>query len=118
MADKIDKAREICAAVASNRARWGRHAGFGSYSEAEVLDALVEIHEEGYLDSIDNPRKALSAANRAKGAAEAREQKYKGQLEFANEQIRALTIALEESEEETEQLQVRLQESLDGCCKA
>jgi len=99
----FEKAKEILNQVAADRVRWGRHGGFNMYSELDVLDALVFIHSEGYLD-VDpevalDMKSQMTASNRAKGAAEARERKYKGQLDHANEQIRALVIALEEAEQ-------------------
>jgi len=98
----FEKAKEILDQVAADRIRWGKHGGFNMYSDNDVLDALVYIHSEGFLqidgDEALDMKSQLTASNRAKGAAEARERKYKGQLDHANEQIRALVIALEEAE--------------------
>ena len=111
----LAKAQEIVSNVIQARARWGKHAGFDVYSDQEVLDALVVIGNAGFLEAElgENLREALTAANRAKGAAEARESKYKGQLAHAHEQIAVLTEALEEAEDTIHTLEVRLQESLD-----
>lgn len=112
--DNLDKAKRIVARVIEQRQRWGKNAGFAEYSEADVLDALVAIADAGFLEFTGEEHDKIVASNRAKGAAEARATKYKNQLDHANEQIRALTIALEESEDESCQLRRQLEESLEG----
>lgn len=104
MKQKIDisKAKEIIKAIAANRLRWGRHAGLpGDYSLDQVWDALIILNESGVLEhevDVDDLREQMTAANRARGAAEAREKKYKGQLDNANDRIKELTIALEDEQ--------------------
>lgn len=111
------KAKEIVEEVIALRKRWGRHAGFGAYSSQDVLDALHTIGEAGLLEHKlgENLKEAITAANRAKGAAEARAKNYKNQLDHANEQIRALTYALEDAENDKLTLREQLAESLDSC---
>ncbi len=98
---EVKEAKQILQTVASHRDQWGKHSGWAEYSDQDVLDALLYIHKEGFLDiSLEDRdlKSQLTAANRAKGAAEARSTKDKRRLDHANEQIEALVIALEESE--------------------
>ena len=76
----INKAARICSDVAENYARWGKHAGFGDFSQREVMDALILLHNEGVF-SYPDEHEARVLANRQKAAAEARAIKYKGQLD-------------------------------------
>lgn len=103
---KMDRAKAlvIVTDVAAARKRWGRHSGFGEYPEAEVLDALLFIAEEGLLDfttSAAELKIALTASNRAKGAAESRAIKYKSLLDVANKNLKATVLALEDAEKKT-----------------
>lgn len=106
---ELDKARAICESVAKQRARWGRHAGFGDFTPEELLDAVMALYEAGGLEA-GISRDELSKANRAKGAAEARAKRYKAQLDDANKNIVILTKALEEA---AEQAKERTQEALE-----
>lgn len=108
---ELERARQICESVAAQRARWGRHAGFGEYTADEVLDALMALYEAGGLEE-GISRDELSKANRAKGAAEARAKRYKAQLDDANKNVVILTKALEEAETlEKERIQEQLERS-------
>lgn len=96
MSTELEKAAAICKQVAEDRARWGKHGGFNMYSEQQVLDALVALGQHDVFDQADE-RAARIAANRAKGAAEARAVKFKhkmqtleAKLELANETIQEL----------------------------
>ena len=114
----IDKARTILKAVAEQREQWGRHSGFASYAEHDVLDALVFIHLGGYLD-MDNTtvaglKEEKTKARRQTAAANARSTKFQNKAENAQEQIRALADALEEAEKEVCTLQRQLHESIDA----
>ncbi|MHC4371672.1 MAG: hypothetical protein ACYSW8_28995 [Planctomycetota bacterium] len=93
----LELAKQICTEVGAERKRWGRHAGAGQWRSEDLLDALMCVYEAGLFDSkID--KDALTKANRAKGAAEARAKRYKGQLDDLNVQYAELVIKLEEAE--------------------
>ena len=77
---ELDKARKICMDVAAEAARWGKHAGFASYHEDEVREALVTCHESGLFE-LEGEKEARVKANRAKGAAEARAKRSLGELD-------------------------------------
>lgn len=102
------KAQKLCHDVAEDRRRWGRHGGFNNYSKDEVLDALVVINDMGYFE-LGDERDQRVAANRARGAAEARAHKYKAQLDDANNNILELTKALEAAEKRIENMQLGLE---------
>lgn len=97
----LDKAAEICAQVAADRIRWGKHGGFNQYSEEQVADALVALHNADVF-GMQGEKEERIKANRAKGAAEARAVKFKlrastleSKLEVANERIAELEKELE-----------------------
>lgn len=94
----LEKAALICKTIAEDRTRWGRHAGFTSYAQHEVLDALVAIHDAGLFESVGKHEEVV-LANRQRAAAEARASKYKKQLDelkAVNESISAQVVATKE----------------------
>lgn len=106
-----DKAVAIVSRVAEQRKRWGKHSGFAEYTEDDVLDALLFIHGAGLLDfegDYAQAKEDMTASNRAKGAAEARAKKYKGQLDALQEQLGVMVIALEDAEGEISDLKAEL----------
>ena len=77
-APELKNAKKIVAHVAAQRKRWGLLSGFGEYSQEEVLDALMAIHNANILDiDGDDLREQVTKANRAKGAAVSRELRQK-----------------------------------------
>ncbi len=96
---QLGQAQQICDHVAKQRKRWGRHAGFGDFSQEQVLDALVALHEEGMFEQLDEALD-VAAANRRAGAAEARESKTRKRLENVEAQLTAALARIEELEGE------------------
>ena len=92
----IEEAKGICKELAEHKIRWGRLAGNANIPEAKIRAALILLYEQGLFD-VENDRIDVVAANRAKGAAEARAKKYKNQLDEANKRIEELVIALEDA---------------------
>lgn len=99
MAIDIKKAAKMCADVAENYARWGKHAGFGDHSAADVLEAMRLLHNEGVFTYPDE-HEARVLANRQKAAAEARATKYKAQLDEAKAELDALRQEFEDYKQE------------------
>jgi len=114
----IEKAKIMVKHVASDRKRWGKNADFGSYHQADVLDALVMIHDEGYLDfqgeDFAEMKKALTKANRQRAAADARAKKYHQEVDYLQSRNREIIERLEEKENTIANLRIQLQESLDA----
>lgn len=96
---KLNRAREICRQVAADRVRWGRHGGFNMYSEQQVLDALVELHDADIFDAQDY-KEELTKSNRAKGAAEARAVKFKHKMQTLEAKLEAAQERIQELENE------------------
>lgn len=46
----VDKAVEIVKQIADARKRWGKYA-YPPYTQAELMDALVVLHEAGRFDA-------------------------------------------------------------------
>lgn len=88
-----EEAKRICKELAEHKKRWGKLAGNAGISEAKIRAALVMLYDAGQFD-IENDKVDVVAANRAKGAAEARAKKYKNQLDEANEKIVMLEAEL------------------------
>ena len=82
----LEKAAAICAEVASHRARWGKHGGFGSYSSDDVLDALVDAHAAGLFD-LSGEKEARVKANRRAAAAEARATKAQKRIDYLEKEL-------------------------------
>jgi hypothetical protein len=110
---RLEEARKIVKRVAEQRKRWGKQAGMGEFSEYEILEALKEIDDAGILDAPPFSKEEITKQNRAKGAAEARAKKYKGLLDAANVNIKDLTEALEDAENEIQTLRTQLEECLE-----
>jgi hypothetical protein len=98
----INEARNMVREVAESRQRWGKHAGFGPYHEDDVMDALILVYEGGFLDldtaALTEMKEKVTLAHRQAGAAKARAEKYKGQVDSLNARIKELVVALEDSE--------------------
>jgi len=94
----LEKAAQICADVAKERIRWGRHAGRAGHRESDVLDALRVAHEEGLFDNAGE-KVARVKANRQKAAAEARATKAQNQVKELQEKIEKLEAQLADSKE-------------------
>ena len=94
-----EEAKGICKELAEHKKRWGRLSGNARIPEAKIRDALITLYEKGMFD-IDDDRVDVVAANRAKGAAEARAKKYKNQLDEANARIQELEKALEDTKKD------------------
>jgi hypothetical protein len=77
---ELEKAQQICRAVAMEAKRWGKHAGFASYHEDDVRQALVTCHESGLFE-LTGEKEARVLANRQKGAAEARAKRSLDEVE-------------------------------------
>jgi hypothetical protein len=116
---ELDKAAEICQYVAEQRARWGRHSGFGQYSDAQVLDALLALADAD-LFSLQGEKELRIKANRRAGAAEAREKKSKARIAELESTLDELDGALKAAEADLKEyrkmeidLEVALAEPLD-----
>ena len=100
---QLAKAAEICKHVAEQRKRWGKMASLGDgglYSDGDILDALVVMHDVDLFNVVDE-KEARILANRQKGMAEARAKKYKDEADQWADQYGAL---LEEYEAVMEEL--------------
>lgn len=111
----IDKAREVLETIAHQRKQWGKHAGFGPYAEGDCLDALVYIHEAGFLDqdeeTVRKLREEKNKANRQTAAANARATKFQNLCDTKDARIKELVVALEESENVIANLRMQLSEA-------
>lgn len=89
----VEKAKHICAELAAHKKRWGRHSGNAGIPEAEIREALILLADKGMFDH-DDARIDVVAANRAKGAAEARATKYKKELDELKKDYEELRATL------------------------
>lgn len=106
---ELDKAAEVCQYVAEQRARWGRHSGFGQYSDAQVLDALLALADAD-LFSLQGEKELRIKANRRAGAAEAREKKSKARIAELEATHKELLGELRASESKVRELEADLEE--------
>lgn len=94
---ELAKAKTICAEVAAEAKRWGKHAGFASYHVNQVQEALIAIYEAGLFDNVGE-REERIAANKNAGAAKARASRAQQMLEEereVNQQLKAKILLLE-----------------------
>lgn len=80
---RLEKAKALIEDIVALQKRWGKHGGLGAHHPDQVLDALVVVHEGGYLGRGDDAaelRAALTLANRQLGASKAREIKLKSRI--------------------------------------
>jgi len=90
---RVSAAKSLIQDIVEQQKRWGKHAGMGSHHPDAVLDALVVVHESGYLAQAKDTaeiRDALTLSNRQLGASKARETKLKKKIEELEAHIAAL----------------------------
>jgi septal ring factor EnvC (AmiA/AmiB activator) len=86
-------AKAIVQDVLEGRMRFGEMYGLGTFSPSQILNALVELHEEGLLLADANSEE-LTKVKRQLTASKAREAKLKKQIEKLKEEKGDLNVAL------------------------
>lgn len=94
----IAKAKTICADVAEQSARWGKHAGFCQYHLNEIQEALIVMHSAGLFE-LEGEHEQRVAANRAKGAAEARAKRSLDKQKELERKVKSLEKKVKELSE-------------------
>ena len=93
----LSQCLEVMAEVVRQRIRWGKSYQADDLNRGELLDILVQIHEEVDVDSPDAEvvqglRNELALANRQVGAAKARATKQGAYTKEVVEKSQVLTI--------------------------
>lgn len=90
MAMSIEKARDIVAHIVAQQVRWGKLYDAEEIGLKQLVEALIAI-AQGDSEEVTEVRKSLATANRQVGAANAREARYKKQIEELKNENEALT---------------------------
>lgn len=80
-------ANRLVAAVVAGRQRWGQSYGTGEFTSDQILDALVEMHQNGEIEA-DTAHEDLVRVKRQLTASQAREAKLKKQVEKLKDQYK------------------------------
>lgn len=89
-------AKQLVKEVIEGRARWGKAFGAGPFRIDDVMDALVELHNEGLI-ATDASKEDLVKAKRQLTASQAREAKLKKQVKSLKNQVDQMATSRKEA---------------------